>query len=220
MKKILIALVTIGFALKATAQVAVIDDKDGYTNVRQEPDGKSEVIRKIMEGEVFFVGKETNGWRTVHLPFDKFSEDIIRRGTIRGYVHSSRIRMLEKMPKYAGNDCSFQYVTIPFSKDGKTIQMEGDTYVDRINQDFFWGTDGALPKVEVKALNITLEGKKIEVPDTLLKDIYEVSEAFDCYKIGDTYYVVQGNSDGAGYYEIVWVFNRNGLLQRLVGNPN
>lgn len=225
MKKMLIATTMLCFCLKATAQVAVIEDKDGYTNVRQEPNGRSKVIHKINEGEVFFTGDETNGWTEVHFPPEdsgKFSVDLIRRGTLRGYVHSSRIRLLENMPKYAGDDCSFQMLTAPFSKEGKTIQYEGDDekYVGGINHDSFWGTDGELPSVEVKALNISVNGKKIVVPANLLTDIYEVSNDFDCYKIGNTFMVHQQNSDGAGYYEICWVFDENGLQQRLVGSTH
>ena len=38
------------------------------------------------------------------------------------------------------------------------------------------------------------------------------------YRSGDTYFVQQWNSDGAGAYELVWVLTKEGLQPRLVGN--
>lgn len=220
MKTIVIMLVMIGFAVNANSQVATIQDEDGYTNVRQKPNGKAKIIHKINEGEVFFIGEDTDGWVEVHFSSDMFSEDIIRKGLRSGYVHNSRILPLEAMSQYAGDDCTFQYVITPFTKEGKTFQFEGNDkkYLDRINEDYFWGTDGGWPKTEVKELNISVKGKKIEVPDNLLADIYEINDDFECYKVAENFIVHQFNSDGAGGYELVWVFDENGLVQRLVGD--
>lgn len=222
MKKILSSLIALGFALHATAQMAVIQDKDGYTNVRQEPNGTSKIIHKINDGEVIYIGEQTNHWTEVQFhptEIGKFSEDLIRRGTVRGYVHRSRLLLLADMPKYTGSDCSFQMVVAPFSKEGKTLHYEGDdeTYLDQINHDPFWGTPGKVPSVEVQALHITAKGKKVEVPKQLLTDIYEVNPEHDCYKIGNTYVVHQQHGHGAALYEICWVFDEAGLKQRVLG---
>ena len=45
-----------------------------------------------------------------------------------------------------------------------------------------------------------------------------ISTPFFIYKNGADYFVHQTNSDGAAYYEIVWVLNEKGLKQRLVGS--
>lgn len=80
-----------------------------------------------------------------------------------------------------------------------------------------WGADGELPKVEVVDINITIDGNEVPIHKVFFSDIYECTNNFEVYKNGDTYFVYQRNSDGAGSYEIVWVLDKTGLKQRLVG---
>ncbi len=62
---------------------AVIDDPDGFVNVREEPVKGSRVVGKIAEGEVFYYGVTDNDWWEVAKTPD---------GEKIGYVHQSRIR--------------------------------------------------------------------------------------------------------------------------------
>ena len=80
-----------------------------------------------------------------------------------------------------------------------------------------WGTDGGLPKTEVVDIKVTIAGNEVPIHKVFYADIYECTNDFEVYKKGETYFVYQRNSDGAGSYEIVWVLDKNGLKQRLVG---
>lgn len=42
------------------------------------------------------------------------------------------------------------------------------------------------------------------------------SERFTTYKIDDTYFIVQGCSDGAGGYTLVWMIKDGVIKQRLL----
>ncbi|MCE7871819.1 SH3 domain-containing protein [bacterium CPR1] len=74
----------------ATTFVAVIQDKDGYTNVRASADGKSAVVDKLHTGERFFVRQFIEEeWARVCTP----------RG-IWGYAHRSRLKKVRSRAYY------------------------------------------------------------------------------------------------------------------------
>lgn len=74
----------------ATTFVAVIRDKDGYTNVRASADGKSAVVDKLHTGERFFVRQFIEEeWARVCTP----------RG-IWGYAHRSRLKKVRSRAYY------------------------------------------------------------------------------------------------------------------------
>lgn len=71
----------------AMAYNCVINDKDGYTNVREHASTESPVLYKINKDEVFVVSnKERNGWYRVIKYGDKCS----------GWIHKSRVSILSK----------------------------------------------------------------------------------------------------------------------------
>ena len=59
----------------------VIDDPDGYTNIRKSNSANSEIIGKIVNGEVFTYWETNDSWYIVQTA----------KG-IKGYVYKSRIR--------------------------------------------------------------------------------------------------------------------------------
>jgi uncharacterized protein YgiM (DUF1202 family) len=61
---------------------AVINDPDGYTNVRSGPGTQYEVLSKIVDNETFYVVSQQGSWWQVR------TQD----GTY-GYMHRSRIKM-------------------------------------------------------------------------------------------------------------------------------
>ena len=67
-------------ASKFTVQ-AVIQDKDGYSNVRAQPNAKSDVIEKLFEKDVFFTFEQKGNWWQVCTPTGQV-----------GYLYHDRIR--------------------------------------------------------------------------------------------------------------------------------
>jgi hypothetical protein len=57
-----------------------INDPDGFTNVRELPDGKSKIITQIIEGEIFYYTENNENWYPVKTYEGK-----------NGFVHKSRI---------------------------------------------------------------------------------------------------------------------------------
>lgn len=73
---------------------AVIDDPDGFTNVRAEPNAKSAVVAKVKRGEVFTFTFELSSrdseWCTVTLASGK-----------KGYIHADRVLLHRTMAELA-----------------------------------------------------------------------------------------------------------------------
>ncbi|TRZ45119.1 hypothetical protein [Robertkochia solimangrovi] len=203
-------------------QVAIINDPDGWTNVREAPDGKSEVIHRIYENEVFWYDPELSeiqqDWIPIYIPKNKFSFGNSMSNVINGFIHKSRILPLDSLKSYSGNDFSFEYEIVDFDSTNRIIDKQDEIWVTFIDGRPVHGTDGNLPKTQVKNIEVKINSKSIKVHQLFYSDIFECDNTFDTFKIGDTYFVYQSNSDGAGGYEIVWVFTKDGLIQRLVGS--
>jgi hypothetical protein len=73
---------------------AVIDDPDGFTNVRAEPNAKSAVVAKVKRGEVFTftfeVSSRDSEWCAVTLASGK-----------KGYIHADRVLLHRTMAELA-----------------------------------------------------------------------------------------------------------------------
>lgn len=210
------------FTAQAIAQIAIIRDNDGYVNVRKEPHGQAEVIRKIYENEVFWyeytAEKDNEKWAIVYMPKSKYSFNCSVEGQILGFMHISRLQPLYELEEYKGVGFTFEYTLQPFDSTAHIIERIDGEFVIAIDGRPFWGTDGGLPTSQVQELQVTIDGVRIEIHPALYSDIYGCYNGYKVYTNGDAYFVHDWNSDGAGAYEIVWVFMHNELKQRLVGS--
>jgi hypothetical protein len=223
MKKsfLLSILFSILFLSTTFGQVAIIQDKDGYTNLRKAPDAKSEIIHKIYENEIFWYdlefGNEHGNWMPVYIPKNDFSFNLSNSYIISGYIHKSRLKPLTELPLYQGTDFEFKYKIEPFDSTDRIVDKQDGKWISAIDGRPVWGTDGEFPSNQIGGIKVWIEGKEIKIHKLFYSDIFECKESIQIYKNDDIYFVYQRNSDGAGSYEIVWVISKNGLKQRLVG---
>src|SRR5947209_4526150 len=116
-------IVLVGFILSvavsvSSAQLAVIRDKDGYTNIREKPSLESKVLGRIYEGDIFYYweDKDAADWVGVghEIGLDKMSQKerehylntIKANGNninISGFIHKSRLRTFDKMTEIKSN---------------------------------------------------------------------------------------------------------------------
>ncbi|WP_196889432.1 hypothetical protein [Aureivirga sp. CE67] len=197
-------------------QIATIKDPDGYTNVRKAPNGKSKIIHKVYEGEIFFYEYHEieNGakWIPVYIEVKDSKNEI------EGFIHISRLLFLKDAKPYNGNDFHFKYHLSPFDATNRKIEKQEDKWVVSIDGQRPWGIDGYLPHIQVDSIDVKINGKKINIDKHYFQDIFEVRNEFKIIKTGEYYIVYQLNSDGAGGYFLAWVFDKNGLKQKLVGS--
>ncbi|MEL6629256.1 MAG: hypothetical protein AAFQ92_27305 [Bacteroidota bacterium] len=216
---LLITLAFMAFQI-SLAQVATIKDPDGWTNVRSAPNRTADIIHKVYENDVFwyYIENSDQDWVQVYIPKDDYCMRATNQPDMVGYIHKSRLLPLEDLEEYTGNDFTFEYEVSVFDPTDRILDQHDGQWITSIDGRPVWGTDGNLPRTQVDNIAVTLDGQEIDIHRVFYSDIYECDNRFTVYKNGDTYFVYQGNSDGAGFYEIVWVIDRTGLKQRLVGS--
>ncbi|CAL2055675.1 hypothetical protein [Tenacibaculum sp. 190524A05c] len=89
----------------------------------------------------------------------------------------------------------------------------------QINGRSIYGTDGNIPKIEVKRIDIKYNGTLVGVPKVFYEDIFECSNNFKVIQNKEDFILYQWNSDGAGGYLITWVIGNDSIKQRLVFIP-
>lgn len=204
-----------------SAQLAIIQDPDGWTNLRKAPAGKSDVILKVYENHVFWYDiediEEGQEWISIYLPKNDYSLGQHKPDYITGFIHKSRLLPLKGLDLYDGKDFKFEYQLGDFDSTNRYIDRVDGNWIVAIDGRPVWGTDGNLPVIQVNKINFSFDGREFEIHRSLFSDIYELNSIVSIYRKGETFFVHQRNSDGAGAYEIVWVINKSGLQQRLVG---
>ncbi len=205
----------------AYSQIAIIKDKDGYTNVREFDDVESEIIYKLLENEAFWYNyddfQNEKQWINVFIPKDKFCVNYSKDMYLKGYIHKSRLLPIEALEKALPMEVQLHFESKVFNKTSHII--DGNEYIaTKIDGRKIWGTDGNYPKKEISKGMFLVKNTKIEVHRVLYSDLFECNQNIEVYKNKDTYFVSQNhNSDGAGTYEILWVLTeKSGITQRLV----
>lgn len=229
-RKIFLLAATVTIQL-SFAQFAKIVDKDGYVNLRENPDAKSKIIGKINSDEIvytFELDKNSKNWLNVYYD-DKTA----------GYISSSKVKLID----------SYE-VILPVTKDeNKAIFKSGNIKVDIISEKFnykenkkffstsnyngqkiedkykgnlIWGTDGTIPKTHYKSITVQIRDKKVQIPNKEIENLFNVSNEFTtCYydRKNDTLYLTMINSDGAGAYVALFKIVKGVYKERIVKRP-
>ena len=206
---------------------AVINDKDGYVNVRKEKSVHSKVLKKLDNNTLIFV-----------LEYDKAYYGNWIYADNEGYIYNDRVKWIEKLPKIAkgitkGNTIVFEgkeiQVTLSTEKFDKSkhsfkYHKEYRDIIEKIDGKPFWGTDGNMPKREYKSIEVKIRGKQVSIPQSAYNDLYESylytefnSLHYD--KDNDILYIVALNGDGAGAYMVCWQIEKGVYKGRKVGIP-
>ena len=206
---------------------AVINDKDGYVNVRKEKSVHSRVLKKLDNNTLIFV-----------FVYDKAHDGNWIYVDNEGYIYNDRVKWLEKLPKvakgiekknaihFSGKDIQVALSTEKFDKSKHSFKYnkEYPDAIEKIDGKPFWGTDGEMPREEYKNIQIYINGKQVFIPKSAYDDLYEptfYTENNSVYydKELDSYYIVATNSDGAGAYMVCWQIEKGVYKGRKIGIP-
>ncbi|WP_297977790.1 hypothetical protein [uncultured Capnocytophaga sp.] len=206
---------------------AVINDKDGYVNVRKEKSVHSKVLKKLDNNTLIFV-----------LEYDKAQEGNWIYADNEGYIYNDRVKWIHNFPQIAkgiakGNTIVFNRKEIQVvlstekfdkSKHSFKYHKEYRDIIEKIDGKPFWGTDGNMPKREYKSIEVKIRGKQVSIPQSAYNDLYESylytefnSVHYD--KDNDILYIVALNGDGAGAYMVCWQIEKGVYKGRKVGIP-
>lgn len=224
-----ITLILIGFIFlnfdQTYCQVAIIQDKDGYTNVREKPDIQSKILYKLHDNEVFFYYDETfdsqdsnNDWINVMIPVSKFSIQRVNENDIYGYIHKSRLKPLNELETIENPNKQLIFTIGKIDNSVRSvmndsIEPKGGQYLYQLTQ--------------VKKIDLKWEDEIIPLSKMLFQDLNNMTNktgelksssiGFKTYRKDNVYFIHQKCGDGEYYYEIVWVLENKKIVQRLAG---
>lgn len=234
----ILLLISIFFFDVCQAQLCIINDKDGFTNVRQKADKNSKIIGKIIEGQVFaidsFVEDEENkseDWIAVKFPTNVDKNLTFVRfegGEKTGYIHKSRLVELETLPKFEMNevnsnqvihhykDIEIEIETQVFKKsDHKITQSEKGHYIIDGKKTFpyYGGESSEIKSIKIKSKNNTFDFPKIAFKNLMMI----IAKNTTVYKGNkDEFYIVFNAGDGADFYNIIYCLRNNQLISRTI----
>lgn len=202
--------------------LATIDDPNGYTDIRKGPDSRHEIVGQIEENEIFLIDELKDDWAKVYK---------IEDGYLEGYIHQSQITPLNKLQKIGRSKFTEGEVDIDdsnilfslrygsFIKSQHKYELQADKYVVKIDGLEPYGVDGSYPSTQIIELNLLVEGVTIHIPSRAYSDLYNIS--YNNIEIrkglsGVLFVVMANNSDGAGGYDVVWIFKDKMYLNRFV----
>ncbi|WP_343704238.1 SH3 domain-containing protein [Chitinophaga sp.] len=207
------------FSLQLHAQFALVEDKDGHVNVRDKPSLSAAITDRVPAGGIVFCMETEGEWYYVDYGTGK------QPGS--GYIHRSRLKMVQGFPevpvhKTAGDSLVFQHDSLrlvlrkgPFRQESRRLQYsrnEGFEFVTHIDGRDFWGTDGGVPREEYSAFRPSWKGRPVNMPDSAFNDVFEPNFYHTQLRYdgaGGRWFLEAFNSDGAGGYVVLWMFERN-----------
>lgn len=240
-KALLFFFLTVSFLPVATAQtvqegdsfggLSVIDDPDGYVNVREAGPG-SQVVYRMEPDEVF--GNFGNAgedmvrveWATQRYDVQTgtFSPAVTEQRV--GNIHASRVKSIGRLPRLEQrsmldegrlelrNDILGVVIEAgDFDASKHTIEYgreEQEGQVISIDGEKVWGQDGGMPSTQVSSVKV-MNGAQTEIyelPSQALKGIYEpvLADGYTEVFLGPgEIYIVMFNGDGVGGYGVCWV---------------
>ena len=206
---------------------AVINDKDGYVNVRKEKSVHSKVLKKLDNNTLIFV-----------FVYDKADDGNWIHPDYEGYIYNDRVKWIHNFPQidkgiakgntivFEGKEIQVVLSTEKFDKSKHSFKYHKEyrDVIEKIDGKLFWGTDGNMPKREYKSIEVKIRGKQVSIPQSAYNDLYESylytefnSVHYD--KDNDILYIVANNGDGAGAYMVCWQIEKGVYKGRKVGIP-
>lgn len=218
---IIILLLTISSFNLRGQTLSIVNDPDGYTNIREGRGVDTKIIGRLNRGEIFY----HDG-----LPTDVWLEVYHRESGTTGFAHRSRIVELKSLPRLGTkraipdgrvieNDTFyFKIVLKKFDKEDHSYERQDDKWIIKIDGYSPWGVDGDYPTVEIKSLQLKINGNLVDISAEAYADLYELDlSSLNIYLSGPDIYIVTSNSDGAGYYDLVWIVRDKQYAGRFLG---
>ena len=207
------------------AQFAIISDKDGFVNVRNGGNPNSKVTDSLQNGHLVYCLESKGNWTNI---------DYTKNGKeLNGYVYKDRYKLVngfltihvvtesETSVRLKRDSVEIIVTQTKFDKSRHKFKYFKDApeYIELIDNKKYWGTDGEMPKTQFDKIMLKIGRKSIILPTRATESLYESSlESAEVYydKEGDAFYITTMNSDGAGYYEVIWEVKKGVYKDRLI----
>ncbi|MCO4293405.1 hypothetical protein NF867_11060 [Solitalea sp. MAHUQ-68] len=211
--------------LKSFGQFAIVNDNDGFLNVRADGLSNSKVLGQLKNGHLIYCFENKGNW--TNIDFTSKNKEL------NGYVYKDRYKLIS-------NFSSIPIMTktenkVVLKKDSMRITITQCLFdkkrhtfkyvngypdqIELIDNKKYWGTDQALPKTQFDKIEIKVGQKTISLPKSALEGLFEpsiYSAEVNYDKTNDTFYIQTMNSDGAGGYLVLWRIEKGVYKDRLV----
>lgn len=191
---------------------AVINDKDGYVNVRKGKSAQSKVLKRLNNKTIVFVYN-----------YDKATDGNWIYTDEEGYIYNDRVKWIHKFPIIAkgiakGNTIVFEGKEIQvvltsgkFDKSKHSFEYFKDspTGIEVIDDELPYGTDGKMPTTEYRSIEVNIHGKRVSLPKDAYSDLYEPTFLTDHNSVyydkeSDILYIVANNNYADRPYKVCW----------------
>lgn len=214
---------TIFISSLSWAQLAIVQDPEGRTQIRDAMSNQSPIIDELSNGNIIFIylDQENESWYSI--TYNKLNEVKV------GYIHASRVRKLEKLTpfkedieksnfiKFSHAQKTFTITTQKFSK--KPVNLQGQELVEIPE---VWGVELQQPNTEYKEITYSDENNKIVFPRQSINTLYNPNipnHAAYWNEQNQKAYLIALNSDAAAAYYAVWIISEDGQIQRELIRP-
>lgn len=219
----------IQFALNA--QFAIVNDADGYTNLRASGSTDAEVLAMVPDGHVVFVDWEfwslDTPWVPVFYDLNPFS---IRQdwegNSLKGYIHRSRLLNFEYLEELEAVELRFKLAP---AREKLKYYRTDPKFPHKVYNLHFYGVETGMEKaMNTESLELIIGGDTIAQSPMLFLDLFNIRFEPKWYSSrkmklcteavhGNRHYIYMNASDGAGGYAIIWVIENGRIIQRWVG---
>lgn len=215
-------------ASNAFSQIAAINDADGYVNVRFKADKNGRIDNKLLNNEVVYCFEPEGNW--VNVDYKRNDEDL------SGYIYRDRVKFIlgfktikpveltESRLVFKSDSLYLEILKSRFDSNKNRLTYKKNNnyqYLYKINGKPFYGTDGGIPKYQYEKVQIVIGHDTLRIPISDYNDLYQPnlhSTYFTCDIKNHIFYLSASNSDGAGGYEVVWVFEKGKYKRRYIYN--
>jgi hypothetical protein len=223
--KILLPCILVFLSNFSFAQFAIIHDKDGYCNIRSSAGIDPKIIDKLENEHLVYRLEQDGNWANIDYTKNKKE--------LNGYVYYDRLKFISDYPSIPFHNEGSNSVT--YSKDSIKVIIsqqkfdrnryklsfngEAKDQVELVNGKQYWGTDGEVPKREYQSIIVYIGQRKITLPKTALANLFEPSlnhTVVNYDKANDVLYIQSANSDGAGFYEVIWKIEKGIYKERFI----
>lgn len=208
------------FSYFVEAQFGVVQDKDGFVNVRELENANSQVLTKIKTGTILPIDPESINPNWILVEY---------KPEMNGYIYHDRIKNIEDFEtispssisnnkiEFSTSDYKVLIETQKFNSKNHRIKKEND-FIYEIDDKQALGIDGMMPTIEIKSFNILYKNQPIEFPKSYYTTLYNTQ--IDSFKLAynqslDQYYLYGTFSDGAASFDAVWVLQKGKIVQHL-----
>jgi len=213
-------------------QFAVIQDKDSHVYVHKTATNGN-IIDTLHNNQIIYCLWPKEDWYEVD--YDKNLKSHF------GFIHRSSVKFLTEFDSIYREKLtdalvvfkkdSFKIIVtkVPFVIKNNRLQYrkanEKDhvaNYLEKINGKEIWGEDGGIPESQYGNIIIEINGKNIDLPKKEIENLFSpsldnTSVNFD--KTTGRLFISAGNSDAAGAYAVLWIFEKGKYKKRLILLP-